>query len=186
MRALLFLLLFSSAAAAEKIHFEAYSVQAPAASGWMVARGGAYDVAFGAALTRTHTWAMTAAAVPFQLGSLEQVREEFVRNSDPVRFRIVHAGAEKQRLNGADCVRLNIKAEELKTFVIEATQLTCLHPSAPGLAIEVGYHERYLPGERNGALNEAGERFIRSARFWKPVPRVPVQSAAAPSTRSSR
>jgi hypothetical protein len=165
------LLAIAASARADKINFDAYSVYSPLGAGWMVTRGGVYDVAFGAALTRTHTWAMTAAAVPFRLDSLEQVREAFIRNSDPLRFRITQAGSERVRLNGADCVRLSIKAEEAETFVIEATQVTCLHPSAPGLAIEIGYHERYLPGEDRGRFKEAGERFIRSAKFWRPVPR---------------
>ena len=174
---LLFLLAaLTSPATADKLHFDAYSVQSPAAAGWLVTRGGAYDVAFGAAITPTHTWAMTAAAIPFpdsfpdEEAFLRHVREGFIRDSDPGRFRIVGSDGRIERLNGATCARLAVKAEDGPHFIIEATQVTCIHPSARGLAVELGYHERYLPGESSGAFNEAGERFIRNARFWRPVP----------------
>ena len=102
------------------------------------------------------------------------------------RSRIVSSDGRVERLNGATCARLALKAEDGPHFIIEATQITCMHPSAPGLAIEVGYHERYLPGEASGAFSDAGERFIRSVRFWRPVPAAPTRSAAAPSSRSSQ
>jgi hypothetical protein len=186
------LLAWLPVASGEKLHFEAYSLQVPASSGWMVTRGGAYDVAFGAAMTPTHTWAMTAAAIPlvkrFERDEefLAHIRDGFLRDSDPARFRIVSSDGRVERLNGATCARLALKAEDGPHFIIEATQITCMHPSAPGLVIEVGYHERYLPGEASGALSDAGERFIRSVRFWRPVPAAPTRSAAAPSSRSSQ
>ena len=163
-------------ASTEKLHFDAYSLQVPAPAGWLVTRGGAYDVTFGAALSATHTWAMTAAAIPLaqqfesDTAFLGHVRDAFIRDSDPVRFRILAADGRVERLHGATCARLAVKAEEGAHFVIEATQVTCIHPSAPGLAIEVGYHERYPLGEASGTFNEMGERFIRSVRFWRPVP----------------
>jgi len=184
-RSLLLLLAWgfsSSLLAADKLNFDAYSVYSPLGAGWMVSRGGVYDVAFGAALTRTHTWAMTAAAVPLRFpvdeSFAQRIRDAFVRDSDTARFRIVEAQADAQTLNGATCARLRVKAEEAAQFIIEATQVTCAHPSAPGLAIELGYHERYLPGEESGRFNETGERFIRSARFWRPVPAAQARSAA--------
>lgn len=173
---LLLALSTTARAATEKLHFDAYSLQAPPPAGWVVTRGGAYDVAFGAALSATHTWAMTAAAIPlvqhFESDGafLAHVRDAFIRDSDPARFRILAADGRLERLHGATCARLAVKAEEGAHFVIEAMQVTCMHPSAPGLAIEVGYHERYPLGEAGGAFNEMGERFIRSVRFWRPVP----------------
>ena len=163
-------------ASTEKLHFDAYSLQAPPPAGWLVTRGGAYDVTFGAALTATHTWAMTAAAIPlahqFESDSafLDHVRDAFIQDSDPGRFRILASDGRVERLHGATCARLAVKAEERPYFIIEVTKVTCIHPSAPGLAIEVGYHERYPPGETSGTFNEMGERFIRSVRFWRPVP----------------
>ena len=176
--ALLLLLALSPIARAntEKLHFEAYSLQAPPPSGWLVTRGGAYDITFGAALSGIHTWAMTAAAIPLarqfdsESAFLAHVRDSFLRDSDPARFRVLALDALVQRLHGATCARLAVKAEEGPHFVIEATQVTCIHPSAPRLAIEVGYQERYPPGETSGSFNEMGELFIRSVRFWRPVP----------------
>jgi hypothetical protein len=182
---LLLLLALSSTArgSTEKLNFDTYSLLVPPPSGWLVTRGGAYDVAFGAALTATHTWAMTAAAIPlaqkFESDSafLTHVTDAFVRDSDSARFRILATDARVERLHGATCARLAVKAEEGRYFVIEATQVTCIHPSADGLAIEVGYQERYPPGEASGRFNEMGERFIRSVRFWRPVPGTPELTA---------
>jgi hypothetical protein len=175
---LLLLLALSPAARAdtEKLHFDAYSLQVPPPAGWLVTRGGGYDVAFAAALSATHTWAMTAAAIPLAQrfesdpAFLAHVRDRFLRDSDPARFRILATDGRVERLHGATCAWLAVKAEEGPHFVIEVTQVTCIHPSATGLAIEVGYHERYPPGEASGAFNQMGERFIRSVRFWRPVP----------------
>jgi hypothetical protein len=182
---LLLLLALSPVARAstEKLHFDAYSLQVPPPAGWVVTRGGAYDVTFGATLTATHTWVMTAAAIPFAQrfesdpAFLAHVVDGFLRDSDPDRFRILATDARVERLHGATCARLAVKAEEGAYFVIEVTQVTCIHPSAPGLAIEIGYHERFPLGERSGAFNEMGERFIRSVRFWRPVPRAPELTA---------
>lgn len=170
----------------EKLHFDAYSLQVPPPTGWLVTRGGAYDVMFGTALSAMHTWAMTAAAIPLaqrvesDAAFLAQVRDSFLRDSDPTRFRILALDGVVERLHGATCARLAVKAQEGGYFVIEATQVTCVHPSAPGLAIEVGYHERYPPGEASGTFNEMGERFIRSVRFWRPVPGRPLTAQRAP------
>ena len=195
MRFLLALLLCASGTAyADKLHFDAYSVQVPPSQGWLVTRGGAYDIAFGTALTPTHTWAITAAAVPlgrrFEDGKafLAYVRESFIRNSDPVRFRIVQTRGRVEQLHGAMCARVAYRAEdhlaaggEAAYFIIEVTQVTCIHPSAPDTAIELGYHERYLPGEQGGAFTETGEYFVRSVRFWRPVPGYRL--AASPALR---
>jgi hypothetical protein len=165
-----------------RLNFDAYSVQAPMDPGWIVSRGGAYDVGFAAAFTRTHTWSMTAAAIPlagrFERAEalLEYVKAKFAGDSDPVRFRIVESKGWVQDLRGAVCAKTYFKAEdhlaeggEAAYYVIETTLLTCVHPNAPDLAIELGYHERYLPGEESGRLMVVGERFTRSVKFWRPA-----------------
>ena len=180
MRLCVFLLLLALSPIARadmvKLHFDAYSLLVPPPAGWMVTRGGAYDVAFAAALAPLHTWVMTAAAIPFaesfdsDSAFLAHVRDAFLRDSNPDRFRIVAADGRVERLHGATCARLAVRAEEGLELVIEMTQVTCIHPSAPGLAIEIAYHERFPQGVASGAFNELGERFIHSVRFWRPVP----------------
>ena len=171
-----------------KLNFEAYSIQAPFEQGWMVNRGGPYDVGFGATLSRTHTWTLTAATIPLDArfdnaeALLVHVKAQFVKTSDPVRFRILESKGWVQELRGAVCAKTYFKAEdrlakgsEAAVYVIEATAVTCVHPDAPELAVELGYHERYRPGEKveaqeGGGLMPRGERFIRSVKFWRPVP----------------
>jgi hypothetical protein len=165
-----------------KLNFDAYSVQSPAEAGWLVSKGGAYDVGFAATFTRTHTWSITAAAIPlggrFERAEalLAHVKAKFIADSDPVRFRILESKGWVQELRGAVCAKTYFKAEdhlaeggEAPFYIIEATQVTCVHPDSPELAIELGYHERYLPGEEGGRLMVFGERFVRSVKFWRPA-----------------
>lgn len=170
-----------------KLDFDAYSVQAPFEQGWMVNRGGPYDVGFGAMLSKTHTWSLTAATFPLPRAFadarqlLAHVKAQFLGASDPVRFRVLENRDSVEELRGATCARTYYKAEDRLAaggpaphYIIEATQVTCVHPSAPELAVELGYHERYLPGEKaagekGGRLAAFGERFIRSVKFWRPV-----------------
>jgi len=106
---------------------------------------------------------------------LAQARTEFLSDSDPSRFHIVESRGSVQRLRGATCARLFYKAEdrlaggESPRYIVEVTQVTCIHPRAPRLAIVVSYNARYLPGENAAALAAFGERFIRSVRFWLPL-----------------
>lgn len=175
-----------------KLNFEAYSIQAPAESAWLATSKDPYDVVFGATLSRTRTWSMTSAAfeLPAPVADAEallvQVRAQFIANSDPRRFRIVDEKGWVQELRGAVCARTYFKAEDrlaggtgAPQYIIEATTVTCVHPDAPGLGIELGYHERYAPGEKKadaeggmqgGGLMPFGERFIRSVKFWRPAP----------------
>lgn len=171
----------------DKLHFDAYSIQAPLERGWLVNRGGPHDVGFGAMRSRTHTWSLTAAAIALPSGVtdaarlLVHVKAQFLAGSDPVRFRILESRESVETLRGAACARTYYKAEDrlagggpVAYYVIEATQVTCVHPDAPGLAIELGYHERYVPGEKTPAeqgraIAAFGERFIRSVKFWRPV-----------------
>jgi hypothetical protein len=164
-----------------KLNFDAYSIDAPLERGWRLARSGRDDVAYSATLTRSHTWMLTAAefplAAPIADGQalLALARTEFLSDSDPARFHIVASRASVETLRGATCARLFYKAEDRLTggdsprFIIEVTQVTCIHPRAPRLAIVMSYHARYLPGENAGALAAFGERFIRSVRFWLPL-----------------
>ncbi len=170
-----------------KLNFDAYSVQAPLERGWMVNRGGPYDVGFGTMRSKTYTWSLTAAAIalPARFADARQllrhVRAQFAGGSDPVRFRILESRESIEELRGAACARTYYKAEDrladggpAAKYIIEATQVTCVHPDAPELAVELGYHERYVPGEKAADLKGArlvafGERFIRSVKFWRPV-----------------
>ena len=130
---------------------------------------------------------LTAAAFPLSApvadgqALLAQAQADFLSDSDPVRFHIVASRGSVERLRGATCARTYYKAEdrlaggEQAFYIIEVTQVTCVHPRAPQLAIVVSYHARYLPGESAAGLAPYGERFIRSVRFWRPV----VETAAA-------
>jgi hypothetical protein len=170
-----------------KLNFDAYSIDAPLEQGWHLVRSGADDVAYSATLTPSHTWMLTAAAFPLEEpiaggpALLAQAQADFLSDSDPRRFRIVESKGSVQNLHGATCARVFYKAEDQLTggngafYLIEVTQLTCVHPRAPRLAIVVSYHARYLPGENAAALAAFGERFIRSVRFWRPV----VETTAA-------
>jgi hypothetical protein len=164
-----------------KLNFDAYSIDAPLERGWHVAHSGADDVAYSATLTRSHTWMLTAAKLPLASpvadgeALLAQARADFLSDSDPVRFRIVQSKGSVEKLRGATCARLFYKAEDRLTggesplYIIEVTQMTCVHPRAPRLAVVLSYHARYLPGENAAALTAFGERFIGSIRFWRPV-----------------
>ena len=170
-----------------KLNFDAYSIDAPLEQGWHLARSGPDEVAYSATLTRSHTWMLTAAefrvAAPVADGQalLAQARADFLSDSDPERFHIVQSKGSVERLRGATCARLFYKAEDRLAggasafYMIEVTQVTCIHPRAPTLAIVVSYHARYLPGESAAALAPFGERFIHSVRFWRPL----METAAA-------
>jgi hypothetical protein len=164
-----------------ELNFDAYSIQVPPERGWRVARTGADYVAYSATLTRSHTWMLTAAAFPLAApvadgrALLAQAQADFLSDSAPERFHIVDSKASLETLRGATCARLFYKAEdrlaggESPVYIIEVTQVTCVHPRAPRLEIVVSYHARYLPGESAAALAPFGERFIRGVRFWRPV-----------------
>jgi tetratricopeptide (TPR) repeat protein len=185
----------------EKMTFNGYSVHAPAEQGWLYQNGGAFDVGFGALISRTQSWGLTALALPaaarFEkseaLAAFASAR--LLEDNDPQRFRIIESKSAPERMQDALCARTYHKAEDHQALnrrgpysIVEVTNLTCVHPSSPDLVVELGYHERYMPGEKSGGVIDFGERFLSSLRFSqaKPDPAMKLRFATDLLERQER
>jgi tetratricopeptide (TPR) repeat protein len=176
-----------------RLEYNGYSVEAPSRRGWQYEEGGNFDVGFASLKSRSHTLGLTAAATPFrQIDDAQQllayVHEKLGGDADPARFTILEKIG---RIGGGPapiCARTYYKAEELQAadrhgpslMVLEASHLTCVHPRAPGIVVEVGYHQRYQPGQRAPEFTQIGEEFIASLRFGtaRPDPATRLRFAA--------
>jgi hypothetical protein len=161
-----------------RISLNGYSVVSPVGQGWLVSRRGEFDIGYIKTIgSRTHTFGLTAVGVPFTLrfGTpeefLEYVKKSKEADTNPKRFRTLDRDAHIEPTVGPFCVRHHQKVEDHAAanaegpyLILDAVSVTCVHPQSPTLVIDVGYHDRYKPGELPGPVQE-GEQFIRSLQF---------------------
>ena len=162
-----------------RISLRGYSVVSPSGEGWLVSQRGQFDIGYIKTIgSRTHTFGLTAAGAPFTLrfdtpqDFLEYVKKSKETGSDPKRFRTLDRDATIDPTHGSYCVRYHEKVEDHAAanaegspyLILEAWGVACVSPLSPALVVDIGYHDRYKPGELPGPVQE-GEQFIDSLQF---------------------
>ena len=174
-----------------RISLRGYSVVSPSGEGWLVSRPKQFDIGYIKTIgSETHTFGLTAAAIPFTLRFdtpeefLEYVKKSKEADTDPRRFRTLDLNAKVDPALGPYCVRYYRKVEDNAAanaqgspyLILEAWSVTCIHPLSPALVVDVGYHDRYRPGDLPGPVQE-GEQFISSLQFDPSDPLAKLNAA---------
>ena len=158
---------------------EGYSVSPPAGTNWFEMWRDPQQALFGKKIaSRTHSLVATATSVAikekFEKFTQFQDYVDKVRIAavDPARYKIIEYHSEFDGSFPAWCVRYRSRNEDRgaphaqgKALVLEHIGVACLHPTLPGLLIDVGYSERGSPAEISADLRAEGEGFMRSLKF---------------------
>ena len=109
----------------------------------------------------------------------QQVKEGEDADTSAPRFVMTLHDVEAVKVGTATCARSHMIAEDHAptthsgkkgVMILEALSLNCRHPDDPKVGVEVGYSERYWPGQGEREFMKRGLNFLSSVHFTKLVP----------------
>lgn len=158
---------------------EGYSVLPPQGKNWFELQRDKQQALFGKKV-ESHTHSFVATATSGQVAEKFEKAEQFqeyvdkmrVADIDPTRYKLIEFNSGFDPSFPAWCVKYHAKTEDRgapyamgRALLLEHFGVTCLHPTLPGLVIDVGYSERGRPAEISAELRAEGEGFMRSLKF---------------------
>jgi hypothetical protein len=163
-----------------RLNFQGYSIFPPPGSNWQVLQKEQNNIVFTKDLkSKTHTFVANVFAVPLTIGFetpedfLNFIKKSKDANIEPRRFRMLENEVVLDDAYGPYCVRYHQKAVDRGALssgkapylILDTYGYACIHPDTPELAVDIGYSERFAPGESNAELREEGQQFIRGLKF---------------------
>lgn len=106
----------------------------------------------------------------------EQVKEGEDANTSAPRFLTTLHDVEPASVGTASCARSHMVAEDHDpkthsgkqgTMILEVLSLNCHHPDDPKVGVDVGYSQRYYPGEGDPEFMKKAAAILESVRFTK-------------------
>lgn len=159
-----------------RLAFSGYSIVPPLGAGWERRSPPGTDVVFEhAGLAPGSRVLLVAAAgrAPRHYATIREFLDDMIERqeseAEPRRFHVLQENTTLASEVGPYCVRTSASAEDRGSPgkpVLDATRLTCLHPTAPGWMISVAYTELHPGNAASPDLAGEGERFIGSLRFF--------------------
>ena len=158
---------------------EGYSVLPPQGNNWFELRRDKQRALFGKKIeSRTHSFVATATSSLInekfeKSGQFQEYIDRMrIADVDPARYKIVEYNSGFDSSFPAWCVKYRVKTADRGApyapggaLLLEHFGVTCLHPTLPGLVIDVGYSERGRPAEISAEMRAEGEGFMRSLKF---------------------
>jgi len=159
-----------------RLAFSGYSIVPPLGPGWERKNAPGTDVVFehaGLAPGSRVLLVATAEPAPRRYAGIRQFLDDMIEReeneAEPRRFHVLQESTSLAPEVGQYCVRTSASAEDRASPgkpVLDATRLTCLHPTSPGWMISVTYTELHPRGVPSPDLVAEGERFIGSLHFF--------------------
>lgn len=104
------------------------------------------------------------------------VKEGEDADTDPKRFVMTLHDVEAVKVGAATCARSHSVAEDhapttysgrKDVMILEILALNCRHPDDPRVGVNVGYSQRYYPGQGDGEFMKKGTALLSSVHFTK-------------------
>jgi hypothetical protein len=163
-------------AVARRLAFSGYSIVPPLGTGWVRRDPPGTDAGFEHAGIAPGSRVLLVAAArkaPRRYDTVKDFLDDMITRQEseaqPRRFHVLQEGTALAPEIGKYCVRTVASAEDRAgpdRPVLDAVSLVCLHPTAPDWMITVGYSERHPHGAASPDLDNEGERFVNSLRFF--------------------
>jgi len=102
---------------------------------------------------------------------VQVIKDGQAKDTDPRRFKMLTHDVVALPGKGTECAKSHAVAEDRSIvrksgpMILELLGMTCAHPRDPRIGVDVGYSERYNPGERDPAFLDRAEAVLGSVEF---------------------
>lgn len=164
----------------ERIVLKGYSLMPPNERGWLMAGRNQYQLALvKAGGTPDETIAIQA--MPVKLPDFESpddlvrlIKEGQAKDTDPKRFAIKKSDVVAYALKDSTCAKAYHVAEDNSAvkrsgksgnMILEVLTLTCAHPKAKNVGVNVTYSHRHYPDQGGGNFEDKAMSVLESVEF---------------------